>query len=141
MKRSIFVTVTVFVLSAVILAACGGGTTDTSAPEPPAEYKGKTNPVAGQADAASAGGTIFAERCASCHGAAGLGDGPAAASLDPKPANLSAVEKGLGDDFIFWRIMDGGSMAPFNSSMPAQKGILTDDQVWQLVTFIRTLGK
>jgi mono/diheme cytochrome c family protein len=32
-------------------------------------------------------------------------------------------------------------MEPFNSSMPAQKGILTDDQVWQLVTFIRTLAK
>lgn len=142
MKRSIFVTLTVLVLSAVILAACGGGgNTGTSAPEPPAEYKGKTNPMAGNADAATAGGATFAERCASCHGATGMGDGPAAASLDPKPADLAAVEKNLGDDFIFWRIMDGGSMAPFNSAMPAQKGILSEDQVWQLVTYIRTLGK
>jgi mono/diheme cytochrome c family protein len=47
----------------------------------------------------------------------------------------------LTDDFIFWRIMDGGAMDPWNSSMPAQKGILTDDQVWQVVTFLRTLAQ
>jgi mono/diheme cytochrome c family protein len=140
MKRSFFVMVGITVLSTVILAACAGGSTGTTAPEPPAEYKGKTNPLAGQADAATAGGQIFAERCASCHGSTGMGDGPAAASLDPKPADLAAAQKDLGDDVIFWRIMDGGAMAPFNSSMPAHKSILSEDQVWQLVTFIRTLN-
>ena len=142
MRRTLFLLITVLVLSTVILAACGGGGAPTETePEVPAEYAGKTNPFANQADAATAGGVLYAERCASCHGATGLGDGPAAAALDPKPADLAAVADDMADDFFFWRIMEGGAMEPFNSSMPAQKGILTDDQVWQLVTFVRTLAK
>ena len=141
MKRTFFLLITVLVLSTVILAACGGGAPAETEPEVPAEYAGKTNPFAGQADAATAGGALYAERCASCHGATGAGDGPAAAALDPKPADLATVASDQADDFLFWRIMEGGAMEPFNSSMPAQKGILTDDQVWQLVTFIRTLAK
>ena len=142
MRRTLFLLITVLVLSTVILAACGGGGAPTETePEVPAEYAGKTNPFANQADAATAGGVLYAERCASCHGATGLGDGPAAAALDPKPADLAAVAGDMADDFFFWRIMEGGAMEPFNSSMPAQKGILTDDQVWQLVTFVRTLAK
>ncbi len=34
------------------------------------------------------GAHLFGERCASCHGASGHGDGIAAASLQPKPANF-----------------------------------------------------
>lgn len=138
MKRSLFVIFTVLVLSTVLLAACGGGTTTSSEPEPPAEYAGKTNPFGNQADAVAAGEALFAERCSSCHGPEGAGDGAAAASLDPKPADLS-VKLPEGDDFLFWRIMDGGAMEPWNSSMPAHKGILTEDQVWQLVSYIRSL--
>ncbi len=138
MKRSLFVIFTVLVLSTVLLAACGGGTTTSSEPEPPAEYAGKSNPFGNQADAVAAGEALFAERCASCHGPEGAGDGAAAASLDPKPADLS-VKLPEGDDFLFWRIMDGGAMEPWNSSMPAHKGILTEDQVWQLVSYIRSL--
>ncbi len=141
MKRSIFVIFTVLVLSTVLLAACGGASTPTALPEPPAEYAGKTNPLANSADAAAAGATLFAERCSSCHGPEGAGDGPAAASLDPKPTNLKVAVPDLKDDYIFWRIMEGGAMDPFNSSMPAHKGILTNDQVWQLVTYLRTLGQ
>lgn len=141
MKRSIFVIFTILVLSTVLLAACSSGSTTTTLPEPPAEYAGKTNPLANSADAAAAGATLFAERCSSCHGPEAGGDGPAAASLDPKPTNLKAAVPDLKDDFIFWRIMDGGAMDPFNSSMPAHKGILTEDQVWQLVTYLRSISQ
>lgn len=141
MKRSLFVILTVLVLSTVLLAACGGGTENAAAPEPPAEYAGKSNPFAGQAEAAAAGEALFAARCSSCHGPEGAGDGAAAASLDPKPTNLQTEVGGLEDDFIYWRIMDGGAMEPWNSSMPAHKGILTEDEVWQLVTYLRTLAQ
>src|SRR5574340_746318 len=141
MKRSIFVVFTVLVLSSVLLAACGGGATTTELPKPPAEYAGKTNPFANSADAAAAGATLFAERCSSCHGSGAEGDGPAAASLEPKPTNLKAAVPNLTDDYIFWRIMDGGAMDPFNSAMPSHKGILTEDQVWQLVTYLRSISQ
>ena len=32
---------------------------------------------------------MFAQHCAACHGADGRGDGPAAAALDPAPADLA----------------------------------------------------
>ena len=38
---------------------------------------------------ASRGQSLFADRCASCHGVAGRGDGPGAASLRPKPSDLA----------------------------------------------------
>lgn len=37
----------------------------------------------------SRGRTLYAANCASCHGARGTGDGPAAAALVPRPANLA----------------------------------------------------
>lgn len=36
--------------------------------------------------------------CASCHGAEGKGDGPAAAALNPKPKNFSTADFGLDTD-------------------------------------------
>jgi mono/diheme cytochrome c family protein len=35
--------------------------------------------------------------------------------------------------------MEGGAMAPFHSSMPAWKSILSEEQIWQIIAFIRTL--
>lgn len=134
----------VFVLSALLLAACGGGATPTTEVDNgtletvPADYAGKTNPLAGDAAAAEAGKAIYAVRCASCHGDTGAGDGAAAASLDPKPANLAETVAQGGADFLFWRISEGGGMEPFNSSMPAHKSILSENEIWQVVTYIQT---
>lgn len=141
MRRSFVSILAIAVLGAVLLAACGGGAPASTLPDVPAEYAGTTNPFGTQADAVAAGEALYAERCASCHGPEGAGDGPAAGGLDPKPANLQTELADLPDDYVFWRIMDGGAMAPFNSSMPAQKGILTDDQVWQIVSYLRTLAQ
>ncbi|MBV1797604.1 FTR1 family protein [Siccirubricoccus sp. G192] len=45
------------------------------------------------APAPDRGRILYAERCASCHGAAGAGDGPAAASLDPPPIAFTDRER------------------------------------------------
>ncbi|GAB1471858.1 hypothetical protein MASR2M66_27360 [Chloroflexota bacterium] len=131
MKKVLFV---VFVLSAVVLAACGGGASAPAAlPTVPAEYAGKTNPLG--ADAATAGAAIFETNCVACHGPQGHGDGPAGAALDPAPKNLPELAAQVGDDYLHWRINTGVD----GSAMVAWKGILTDDQIWQVVAYIHTL--
>jgi mono/diheme cytochrome c family protein len=39
------------------------------------------------------GRTLFAQHCVSCHGASGLGDGPAAAALKVPPGDLTKISK------------------------------------------------
>lgn len=140
-----FLFIVVLVIGAFVLAACGGSpeagpdTAEVAAPAVPAEYAGKTNPLKGDAAAAAAGKTTYEQFCASCHGDTGKGDGPAGAALSPVPANLMVKGKVDADDFLFWRISEGGAMDPFNSSMPANKGVLTEEQIWQVITYIQTL--
>ena len=125
-----------FALSALVLSACGGSSNSDAVaklvPVSP-EYAGKTNPLG--ADAASAGADVFKNNCEACHGPQGHGDGPAGAALDPKPRNLPDLAKTVSDDYFFWRISTGKD----GTSMVAWKGVLTDEQIWQAVAFIRTL--
>lgn len=125
----------VFILGMLILAACGGGSAEeTPALDAvPAEYAGKTNPLG--ADAATEGAKVFQVNCEPCHGPQGHGDGPSGQVLDPKPKNLPDLAAQVGDDYLFWRIATGKP----GTSMAPWKGILTDDQIWQAVAFIRTL--
>lgn len=128
----------VLLAAALPLAACGGAqpTEPPSAISPvPADYAGKTNPLAGDAEAVAAGQSLFQTNCASCHGQTGLGDGPAGAALNPPPTNLVTLNQTAGDDYLFWRIAEGMP----GTSMPAWKAILSEEKIWQVVTFIRTL--
>ena len=101
-------------------------------PTIPSSYAGKTIPP--NVDV-GAGAGIFKTDCATCHGESGHGDGPAGQTLDPRPANLVALSKISADDFLFWKISTGVD----GTAMPAWKGILTDQQIWQIIAFIRIL--
>jgi high-affinity iron transporter len=136
MKKPMLIVSLLLVLG---LAACGssgsGGAPqaeETPAPVP-AEYAGKTNPLG--AEAAPAGAALFATNCSACHGPEGHGDGPAGASLNPVPKNLPVLSKSVGDDYLFWRISTGRP----GTAMVGWKGILTDEQIWQIVSYIHTL--
>lgn len=120
-------------------SACGGagnvpsaGASGTLAPVP-ADYAGKQNPLG--PEAAGAGAQVFQSNCEACHGPQGHGDGPAGVALEPAPKNLAELNKVAGDDYLFWRISTGRP----GTAMPPWKGVLTDEQIWQLVAFIRTL--
>jgi mono/diheme cytochrome c family protein len=132
MKKVLFVVLALF---ALLLAACGGGGAETPAPldAVPADFAGKTNPLG--ADAAAAGAGVFKTNCESCHGPQGHGDGPAGAALDPAPKDLAELQMRAGDDYLFWRINTGKE----GTSMVAWKGVLTDEQIWQVIAFVRTL--
>jgi mono/diheme cytochrome c family protein len=128
------------VIAALILTACGEGNSAEAEPgseatlEPvPAEFAGQSNPLG--ADSAAEGQTIFETYCATCHGPEGHGDGPAGQSLDPRPKDLAELQAQVGDDYLFWRISDGKA----GTAMVAWKDILTEEQIWQVASFIRTL--
>ncbi len=61
-------------------------------------------------DARAKARDIFSERCATCHGANGKGDGPAAANLKPKPIDFHSQnwQKSITDDSITKAIVFGG---------------------------------
>ena len=86
-------------------------------------------------NAADDGANVFHIYCESCHGSHGHGDGPSGQSLNPKPKNLADLQTVAGDDYLFWRISSGKP----GTSMIGWSGILTDEQIWQAVAFIRTL--
>ena len=127
------------VLSSFVLTACGESNSPAdsepiSTPAPvPAEYAGKTDPFG--PEAAGDGAKIFKTNCETCHGPQGHGDGPAGAALDPGPKDLSELQKVASDDYLFWRISEGKE----GTSMVAWKGILKEEQIWQVISFIRTL--
>jgi putative copper resistance protein D len=83
------------------------------------------------------GAALFRAHCATCHGAGGRGDGPGGAGLPRLPADLTAghtAQHTAGD--MFWWLTHGipaGGMPPFGDA-------LTEEERWDLINFIRTLG-
>jgi mono/diheme cytochrome c family protein len=132
MKKVVFA---VLVLLAVVLTACGGGAkTDPNAlATVPADWAGKTSPLG--ADAATKGAEVFKANCETCLGPQGHGDGPAGVALDPRPKNLAELQTRAGDDYLFWRINTGKE----GTSMVPWQGVLTEEQIWEVIAYIRTL--
>ena len=90
------------------------------------------------------GKKLFAQRCASCHGDSGAGDGPVAAALpaDQKPRNLAQgqMKFATDDDKIMKLLKEGGSVVGLNALMPPQPDLKEDD-LKSLVMFIKSLKK
>lgn len=110
--------------------------------DPPDEFASLDNPFSGDHEAIEAGETIFQTNCVPCHGPEGKGDGPSAEALDPKPVNLSdgTMMNMLSDGYLFWRVSKGGQVDPFNSAMPAWETSLTEEQRWEVISYVRTLS-
>ena len=106
----------------------------------PGEYAGLTNPIPADNASIERGAEIYTAQCASCHGDGGMGDGPAAANLDPEPAAIAHTSQMVGDDYLFWRISEGGAMEPFNSTMIAWKGVLDEDARWDAINYVQAIG-
>lgn len=100
-------------------------------------------PLTQAADLAK-GKTLYTQRCATCHGEKGAGDGPIALSLPPeqKPRNLQeGKNKFATDDDKFRELMKkGGAAVGLNMLMPAQSDLSADD-VDSLILFVHSLKK
>lgn len=105
-----------------------------------ADYAGLTNPIPADEASLERGEAIYAASCASCHGDGGMGDGPAGAALDPPPPPIAHTSQMMGDDYLFWRISEGGLMEPFNSTMPGWKETLDEQARWDVINYIRALS-
>ncbi|HET7585798.1 MAG TPA: FTR1 family protein [Gemmatimonadaceae bacterium] len=85
----------------------------------------------------TAGRVLYAARCASCHGATGKGDGPMAASMDPRPPAIGDADtmRDASPALLYRVISVGVSGTP----MPAWAGTLTPEQRWNIVAYLQSL--
>ncbi len=92
---------------------------------------------------AEKGKAQFVQNCAPCHGQAGKGDGAAAAALNPKPRDLTdkAYMGGLKDEYLIDIVKKGGAALGKSAAMPPWGGAMKDDQIRDVIAFVRSLSK
>ncbi len=99
------------------------------------------------APAASAGDPgkgkdIYAKSCAACHGPEGKGDGAAASAMNPKPTNLAdKASMSKLDDAAMTKVIAKGGAATGKSPLMPAFGQLKDQEVKDIVAYIRSLAK
>ena len=122
-------------LIAALVLACAARIV-TSAQGNPEAAKVK-NPVASTPESIAAGKAVFA-KCAPCHGANGQG-GPGNDLIPAAPSLVDEMwDHGSTDGEIFANIKDG--VAPDFNMVP-WKGKLTDDDIWNVVNYLRSIAK
>jgi len=85
------------------------------------------------------GQVLFLQYCSGCHGEDGRGE---AKTFRPNVGNLSVKElmDQLSDEYLFAAIQKGGAAVGKNAAMPAWSTRLGDDEIWDIVAFVRTLS-
>ncbi|MGA7982571.1 MAG: cytochrome c [Chromatiaceae bacterium] len=81
------------------------------------------------------GATAFDEMCARCHGAPGRDPFLGARDMNPPPPDLGEVAGKRSPSALFWMIKHGIRM----TGMPAWGATHSDDQLWEMVAFIKQL--
>ena len=136
MKNSkLFMASTVVMIAGLTLMSL----TVNAQPKPwtvPAEYKTMKNPVAKGDASNKAGMALYTKNCASCHGKAGLGDGVKARMLKDFPGDFSAAGyQNQTDGDQFYKTKSG------KGEMPKYERKLADDDIWNIVNYMRTFKK
>ena len=102
----------------------------------PANFKTMKNAVAAGDASTKAGKDLFTKNCASCHGRTGLGDGVKTRSLKTSAGDFSKSDfQKQSDGDLFYKTKTG------RDEMPKYEGKLTDDDIWNVVNYMRTLKK
>ncbi|MEQ8302428.1 MAG: cytochrome c [Cyclobacteriaceae bacterium] len=127
----------IFKISIAVAIALFGFSFTTFKQDPwavPAKYKKMENPTKGDKENISIGKVLFDKHCKSCHGKAGLGDGPKAKELDTPSGDFSlATFQSQSDGELFYKTTFG------RDDMPAyEKKISSDEDRWILVHYLRT---
>jgi cytochrome c553 len=99
--------------------------------------KNQKNPLSDNPQSRADGKEAFSHYCVACHGLDGQNTGvPFADHMSPPvPSLVSPEVQQYTDGQLKW-ILDNG-ISP--SGMPGSKGILSDDELWSIVIYIRHL--
>ena len=84
------------------------------------------------------GGLVYANYCVTCHGINADGNGRAARLHTPRPANLRASDK--NDAYIGLIVRKGGETLGRSPGMPPWGEELTDEQIGDVVAFVRSVN-
>lgn len=84
------------------------------------------------------GGLVFGNYCVTCHGMNADGNGRAARLYKPRPANLRLSDK--NDAYLSLIIRKGGGAMGRSEFMPAWEAELTDEQIRDLVSYLRSIN-
>jgi len=138
------------VLSAIAgTAAASNHVPPTECPQPrftgeaPEPIRSTPNPLPADDDVLADGRDLYEggvkPACAVCHGEAGDGRGMLAAQFNPRPRNFACEEtvNGIPDGQLFWIIENGSP----GTAMPGFGDKLEDEQIWQLVHYLRALAE
>jgi mono/diheme cytochrome c family protein len=89
------------------------------------------------------GKSLFVQYCASCHGPAGKGDGPAASVLNPKPKNLTdkTYMATLKDEYVLDLVQKGGAGVGKSPLMPPLGSQLKEGDIRDVIAYLRNLSK
>jgi len=94
----------------------------------PAADRTRTNPFAGETNAAAAGRNLFRNNCAKCHGESAEGKGT-------RPSLRSARIETATDGELAWLIKNGEAF----KGMPGW-GALPEPERWQIISYLRSLN-
>jgi mono/diheme cytochrome c family protein len=99
--------------------------------------KAQKNPLKDDASALADGREAFSHYCAACHGLDGQNTGvPFAGRMSPPVPSLSSKSvQAYTDGQLKW-VIDYGL---WPSGMPGSKDMLSDDEIWSIVTYLRHL--
>mgnify|MGYP002628686959 CR=1 FL=1 len=108
-------------------------------PQAPGDLYKQTNPLEVTPEIIAAGEKLYIKgakplACIQCHGAKGEGDGKMAKGMKPNPRNFACkvMMQDIPDGQLFWVIKNGSK----GTGMMGFK-TLKDDQIWQVVSYIR----
>jgi cytochrome c5 len=94
---------------------------------------GETNPVPLNEDNLKAGVDTYKAMCARCHSTPANGASTYGESFYPPAPRLPVGMSGYTDSQLFWLIKHGIR----NTGMPAWGGMLSDEEIWQIVTLLK----
>jgi mono/diheme cytochrome c family protein len=101
----------------------------------PAEVAKMVNPVKATSESLAQGKKYYGYDCAMCHGANGNGKGDVETTDKLPDFTNAAVMKGTSDGQMFCSLKTG------KGHMPLERVRISENELWNLVNYVRSLSK